>query len=240
VCADGPKDEKIKDELGKAKLAFEQSKSDAKKLLIAAFEKAEEAVQSNKGLSGEQKLTQIQQLRDEKKTFQEDGKLPTAARLKSAVEAHQQAMNTASKKLEKAFDLAIEGYVKLDDLDAAKAILSEKKAVSDAKPAIVKKPDPPTKKPDSPVPANLLGRWDVRLEGTEFKTVWTFDGDGTVKSSEGDITTGKWKVEKDKKWVRIAWDGSDLWDALFLPLDPKMSIGDSVHRKRVVAVKQKD
>jgi hypothetical protein len=236
--AEPPKDANIEEHLDKARKSFDRSRDDAKKALLAAIERAEEAVQSNKSLSGEQKLVEIEKLRDDKKVFEAEGRLPAATRMKSAVEAYQRGIGLARNDLEKALDVAIEGYIKLDNLDAAKVVLAEKKAIGEAKPTVVRKPDPPVKKPEPAAPAGLLGKWDVRLG--DFRTQWTFDGGGIVKSTEGEAKTGKWKVERDKKRILITWDGTEHWDVLKLPLDPKSNQGQSSHNQPLVVEKVKE
>jgi Ni/Co efflux regulator RcnB len=238
IFADPPKDANLEEHLDKARKSFDRAKEDAKKSLLAAFEKEEEAVQANKSLSGEQKLIEIEKLRDEKKSFQDGDKLPATTRMKSAVEAYQRGIGVARKDLQKALDVAIEGYIKLDNLDAAKAVLAEKKAIGESKPAVIPKPEPSVKKPEPAAPAGLLGKWDVRLG--DFRTQWTFEDGGIVKSTEGEAKTGKWKVERDKKRILITWDGTEHWDVLRLPVDPKSNQGQSSHNQPLVVVKLKE
>jgi len=238
IIADPPKDAKLEAYLDKARKSFDRAKEDAKKSLLVAFEKEEEAVQANKSLSGEQKLIEIEKLREDKKNFQDRDKLPATTRMKSAAEVYQRGIGVARKDLEKALDVAIEGYIKLDNLDAAKAVLAEKKAIGESKPPIVRKPDPPIKKPEPAAPAGLLGKWDVRLG--DFRTQWTFEAGGIVRSTEGEVKTGKWKVERDKKRVLITWDGTEHWDVLKLPLDPKSNLGQSSHNQPLVVEKVKE
>jgi hypothetical protein len=121
----GKSDDPIAAELSKAKAEFLSVHERAKDKLLAAFAEEEKKLTNNSKLKIDEKVKRLDQLQDEKKAFEDDGKLPKSPGLKVAVSDYQTKVTAAKLKCEKAFDHAAERYGK-KDLAAAKAVLAEK------------------------------------------------------------------------------------------------------------------
>lgn len=72
----------------------------------------------------------------------------------------------------------------------------------------------------------LLGTWKVRV-GKTFDVDWTFNADGTIDGTAGTIRRGQWTIDEAKRRVFIPWGSDKVWETLWLPLDPKGTIGES-------------
>jgi hypothetical protein len=118
-------DDPIAAELRKAKTEFQATLDKANEKLLAAFADEEKKLTNNSKLKIDEKVKRLDQLQDEKKAFESDGKLPKSPGLKVAVSDYQTKVSAAKLKCEKAFDAAAEKYGK-KDLTAAKAVLAEK------------------------------------------------------------------------------------------------------------------
>jgi hypothetical protein len=125
------KDDPIAAELSKAKGEFVAALDSAKEKLLAKFAEEEKRLTDTTTLKIDDKVKRLKQLGDEKKAFEDLGKLPKSAGLKVAVSDYQTKVSAAKQKCERAFDAAAEKYGKADkngkkDLAAAKAVLDEK------------------------------------------------------------------------------------------------------------------
>jgi len=168
-------------DLEKARADYRDSLERARSTVLRAIAAVSDRIQSNKSLNAEQKLAQIRELRDEEKAFTEDGILPQSFRFKTAVAEYRRIAKQAKIKMVKAYETAINSCVKAKEIEKASALLAEKKALQDE------------------IPDGLLGKWDVTLTGSNYRTEWTFNADGTVLSTQGGSKTGTWTFEKDKK-----------------------------------------
>jgi hypothetical protein len=94
-------------------------------------------------------------------------------------------------------------------------------------------------KTQDPRAVTLLGTWFV-LVGPYTNEI-TFSADGKVAATSN-VTTGKWKFEKQNKHILIPWDGTTAWERFDLPLNPKGTAGGTWHSKdfSVRAVKLTD
>jgi len=118
-------DDPIAAELRKAKVEFQATLDKTNEKLLAAFADEEKKLTNNSKLKIDEKVKRLDQLQEEKKAFETDGKLPKSPGLKVALSDYQTKVNAAKLKCEKAFDTAAEKYGK-KDLTAAKAVLAEK------------------------------------------------------------------------------------------------------------------
>jgi hypothetical protein len=112
-------------ELSKAKQEYEAAVDAARDDLLSLIAKQEKRITESTKLGTEERVKQIELLREEKKAFESEGKLPKTVGLKTATSDYRTKVATAQRRCEKAFDAAAEQYVK-KDLAAAKGILAEK------------------------------------------------------------------------------------------------------------------
>lgn len=89
---------------------------------------------------------------------------------------------------------------------------------------------------DKEAEQELLGKWSVRC-GPNFQSVWSFQRDGTVLSTNG-AHKGTWQWDQQNRRILIRWNETE-WDSLNLPLNEKEASGATFHPEgwRVVAVK---
>jgi hypothetical protein len=120
------KDDPIAEELSKAKGEFLAALDKAKEKLLTAFAEEAKRLADNTTLKVDDKFKKQDQLRDEKKAFEEGGKLPKSAGLKAAVSDYQTKLTAAKNKCEKAFDAAAKKYDGKKDAVTARAVLKEK------------------------------------------------------------------------------------------------------------------
>jgi hypothetical protein len=129
LAQDKPKtdkgDDPIAAELTKAKKEYEKVVDKAKEELLVAMAQEEMRFKENSNLGAEDRVKRVEQLQEEKKAFEAEGKLPKSPGLRVAVGDYRGKVGAAQRKCEKAFDVAASEYLK-NDLAAAKAILSEK------------------------------------------------------------------------------------------------------------------
>ena len=217
------------DQLREAKKAYDKLIDDAKTSLLDNFEKAVKTAQDQASQAPERAIADVQKLNDEKKAFQDDGTLPRSARMKSAVQEFNRAVEVADKALEREYDKAMAAYTRAGQPDQATSVLTEKKKFLEEL----------EEKRFSRHLENLYGTWRVRM-GPTYRTQWVFDPDGTVTSSDG-APKGSWRYEKEKKRILINWDGTNEWDSLRLPITPRETKGETSHGKGwvVIAVKIK-
>jgi hypothetical protein len=105
--------------LDKAKVAHGDTVAKARSALIAALDEAIKAVAESGDLDG------VKALRAEAKAFEDAGKLPTAARLRTKVGEYQKATKASLTALEKAFDQAVRDSTKALKIEQAEAIRTQ-------------------------------------------------------------------------------------------------------------------
>jgi hypothetical protein len=120
----------IADDLAKAKEAYQTAVAKARDELLKAFASEEKKLLDSR-LNVEEKVRRVEQVQNEKKAFETDGKLPTSVTLKIAGGRFQIAVAQAKLKCEKAFDTAADRYGRID-LAKAKAVLEEKSGFFEA------------------------------------------------------------------------------------------------------------
>jgi len=121
------KDDPIAAELTRAKDEFLATHEKAKERLLAKFAEEEKRLTDSTALKIDDRVKRLKQIQDEKKAFEDLGKLPKAGALKVAVSDYQTKVNAAKQKCETAFDVAAEKYRKKEkDLAATRAVLAEK------------------------------------------------------------------------------------------------------------------
>jgi hypothetical protein len=113
--------DEIKAKLDKAKEAYTQAAERARQDLYDAFDKKEESARS----SGNKKL--VDQIKAERKAFEESGKLPKII----STTSYKSAMATARAPLDAAYQSAIKEYTKARKDDEATAVEAEWKKFKD-------------------------------------------------------------------------------------------------------------
>jgi hypothetical protein len=119
-------DDSITAEFESAKRAYLTAVEAAEKRIIAAFDAEDKKLAAAKSARVEDKLKRLESLQQERAAFEADGKLPESPSLKAAVNDFRLKVSLARAKCEKSFESAANGYFKLGDLDAAKAIVASK------------------------------------------------------------------------------------------------------------------
>jgi hypothetical protein len=112
-------------DLDKAKKAYTETVQNAKDALLSAFEPQEKVITDNKKLKIEERLQQVETLREEKTAFKADGALPKSTVMKSALSEYKTQLAIAHRICERAFDSASQKLI-TTDIDAAKALADEK------------------------------------------------------------------------------------------------------------------
>jgi hypothetical protein len=212
AAADEP--DPIKEKLFKAKTAYDAEMAQFRKAAGEWFDKRAEAARG----AGDKKA--LDQVKAERKTFDENGELP-----KTAPAAVQQKSGAAKKALETAYTQAVKEYTKAKKDDEAAAVEKESENFRKGDAEKLHR-------------AALLGTWKVTVGG--YKGEWTFKEDGVVDSSTNGAAAGKWAIDTAKKQVLITWQGG-LQDKFDLPLNPKGTTGSQVGRMntKLEAVKSK-
>ncbi|MBP3960700.1 hypothetical protein J8F10_36205 [Gemmata sp. G18] len=103
----------------KAKEAHAEGVNKARNTLLEAFKAANNAAKS----SGD--LNAVKVIQAEQDTFENSGKLPTSARMKSAVASYQQSMKQARTTLDAAYEQAIKDFTKAGKIAQAEETQSE-------------------------------------------------------------------------------------------------------------------
>jgi hypothetical protein len=122
----------IRDALEKAKATYTETIDKARVDLRSAFDSQVQEVAKTGNLE------HVKSLLAEKKSFDDDGKLPTSQPMKQAVADYQATMDKAHKTLATAYETAVSDYTKKLQIDRADSVNNEfdafKKALT-AKPA---------------------------------------------------------------------------------------------------------
>lgn len=95
----------------------------AKSELLSKFDKAIDDVRKSKAISNDNKPQAIEDLKRERDKFDDDGILPTAPALKTAVALYEKAADAAATKLDTVFNKAIGTYTKQGKDTKAAAVL---------------------------------------------------------------------------------------------------------------------
>ena len=205
--------EAVPAELALAKAAYHQELEKAAEALLKEFGAEEKRTLESVKLKIDDKIKRSEQLADEKKAFEADGKLPKSPGLKVATGDYVAKVTAARTRCERAFDKVAE-QVGRTDLTVAKAVLAEK--VEFFKPAppagqVAAKPGPPNANP-------LVGTWQRKsLNGTTHKhvtpthvTIVYFDPTGRVILTHG----GQYTLKGDTIRESIDYGFGSGWDSL--------------------------
>ena len=205
--------EAVAAELKHAKEAYSKELEKAGEALLKEFGAEEKRTLDSTKLKIDDKIKRSEQLADEKKAFEADGKLPKSLGLKVATGEYVAKVAAARTRCEKAFDKAAEQAGKTDLL-AAKAVLAEKVEFF--------KPAPPAGqagvKPVAGGVNPLVGTWQRKsLNGTTHKHVTPtqfmivyFDPTGRVILTHG----GQYALKGDTIQESIDYGFGSGWDSL--------------------------
>lgn len=112
-------DQDLKRAIDAYTVAIAKAKSD----LLSKFDKAIDDVRKSKSISNDNKPQAIEDLKHERDKLDDDGILPTAPALKTAVALYEKAADAATAKLDTAFNKAIGTYTKQGKDTKAAAVL---------------------------------------------------------------------------------------------------------------------
>lgn len=113
----------IDQDLKRASDAYAAAIAKAKAELLSKFDKAIDDVRKSKTISNDNKPQAIEDLKREREGFDDDGVLPTAPALKTAVALYEKAADAAVAKLDPVFNKAIGTYTKQGKDAKAAAVL---------------------------------------------------------------------------------------------------------------------
>jgi hypothetical protein len=113
----------VDQDLKKASDVYAAAIAKAKSELLTKFDKAIDDVRKSKAVSNENKPKAIEELKHDREQFDENGVLPTAPSLKSAVALYDKAADAAAAKLDTVFNKAIGTYTKQGKDTKAAAVL---------------------------------------------------------------------------------------------------------------------
>ena len=117
----------ISAELAEEKAAYGIAVAEATEKLVQAMDSLLEKTRNNSQLNVGQKIKLVEQMEAEREDFLEDSeKLPTAAKLKAAVQEYTRKTASARQKCSDAFDAAAKKYDRAKDLAGAKRVTEEK------------------------------------------------------------------------------------------------------------------
>jgi hypothetical protein len=169
----------IRAELTKAKKAHAEDEARARAALLGAIDDAVKVVAGTGDLEG------VKAMQAEKKAFQDSGKLPSSARLRTAAAEYQKATRTADAVLEKVYDKAMKDATKALKIDLAEAIQAELKEIT------AKGPNPKTAASKGEAPATrpklIPGRWEVTYTPNRSTHVYIIRSDGAVVNERGEV-----------------------------------------------------
>lgn len=189
IRADEP--DAIRAELAKAKKVHAEADAKAKTALLAAIDDTIKAVAGAGDLDG------VKALQADKKAFQDSGKVPDSARLRTATAEYVRATKAAQAALEKSYDKAVKDATKALNIDLAEAIQAELKETQ----ARAAGPKAADKVPaGAPRPAAVATKQDLKrfLSGTEWQ--W---GPGIKLKPDGYFSHPEWDRDFLIRWEAI-------------------------------------
>jgi hypothetical protein len=109
------KDQKIEDDIRRAKADYAAAMKAAAVTLSAAFEEARDKVAASKPLTNDDKLKQLNALAKEKLAFEAGVVLPTSVVLRVGRQQFEEATRKAQQPFAKAMDVAASAYLERKD-----------------------------------------------------------------------------------------------------------------------------
>jgi hypothetical protein len=125
--ADPKAEDAVAAQLLKDKEAYVAAVGKAKQEMLKDFDRYYETVKNNKFLKIDAQLTQLEQIEEEKKAFDERGLPPASAKMKVALSEFRAAQKKAEFDCKTAFEKAAKAYRDKGDIKLAAATLDEMK-----------------------------------------------------------------------------------------------------------------
>ena len=168
----------IRAELTKAKKAHSDADAKAKSALLTAID------DTIKTVAGAGDLDGVKALQTSKRAFQDDGKVPDSARLRTATAEFVRATKAAQATLEKAYDKAVKDATKGLNIDLAEAIQAEWKGTQ-AKSTGTRS----TEKVDSPAARTkwVAGTYKITYTPNRSERTYVVRLNGDVATTEGKV-----------------------------------------------------